>query len=64
MFITKIIQIGINQALLKHKQAGNPICTSKEGKVVWIPAEKIEIRSESQTIEEIKEQFLKKLNKK
>ena len=43
MFISNIIQNGINEALLMHKQAGNPVCTWKDGKVVWIPAEDIQI---------------------
>jgi hypothetical protein len=39
--ITSIIQAGIHAALLKHKQAGNPICEWKNNKVVWVPADKI-----------------------
>jgi hypothetical protein len=39
--VKEIIQEGIRGALLKHKQAGNPICEWKNGKVVWIPPEKI-----------------------
>jgi len=39
--VKEIIQAGIRSALLKHKQAGNPICEWKDGKVVWIPPEKI-----------------------
>lgn len=34
--VRKIIQIAINNALLQHKLAGNPVCTLKDGKVVWI----------------------------
>jgi hypothetical protein len=34
--VRDIIQSGINEALLKHKQAGNPICEWKNDKVVWI----------------------------
>jgi hypothetical protein len=31
---------GVRAALLRHAQAGNPVATWKEGKVVWIqPAE-------------------------
>lgn len=41
--VTKIIQNGINAALLKHKQAGNQVCEWRDNKVVWIPAEKINI---------------------
>jgi hypothetical protein len=41
--VTQIIQTGIRDALLKHKQAGNQICVWRDNKVVWIPAEKIVI---------------------
>lgn len=44
--VTKIIQKGINDALLKHKQAGNPICEWRDNKVVWIPVDKIVINNE------------------
>jgi len=33
----------IRHALLMHKRAGNPVAGWKDGKVVWIPAEEIEI---------------------
>ncbi len=39
--VTQILQQGIRDALLKHKQAGNPVCECKNGKVIWIPPEKI-----------------------
>jgi hypothetical protein len=42
--ITKDLQIGIQAALLKHKQAGNPICEWQDNKVVWIAPEKINIK--------------------
>jgi hypothetical protein len=41
--VTQIIQKGINDALIKHKQVGNQICVWRDNKVVWIPAEKIMI---------------------
>ena len=41
--LTKILQAGIHRALLRHKQAGNAICEWREGKVVWIPADRIVI---------------------
>ncbi len=41
--VTQIIQAGIKAALLKHKQAGNPICEWRDGKIVWIPAEEIPV---------------------
>ena len=43
--VTKIIQSGINAALLKHKQAGNQVCEWRDNKVVWIPSEKIIINN-------------------
>lgn len=42
--LTQIIQEGIQAALLKHKQAGNPICEWRDNKVVWIPPEKIHVK--------------------
>ena len=35
------IQTGINAALLRHKQLGNPICVWRDNKVVWIKPEQI-----------------------
>ncbi|HBS52161.1 MAG TPA: hypothetical protein DEA62_04175, partial [Coxiellaceae bacterium] len=39
--VAQILQKGIRSALLKHKQAGNPVCEGRDGKVVWIPSEEI-----------------------
>lgn len=39
--VRRIIQTGINEALLKHKQAGNPVCEWKNNKVVWVQPEDI-----------------------
>jgi hypothetical protein len=41
--LTQIIQAGIQAALLKHKQAGNPICEWQDNKVVWIQPEQINV---------------------
>lgn len=41
--IREAIQAGIKSALLKHKQAGNPVCEIKNNKVVWIKPSKIRI---------------------
>lgn len=41
--LTMIIQAGIDEALLKHKQAGNPICEWGDNKVVWISPENIPV---------------------
>lgn len=43
--ITQTIQAGIKAALLKHKQAGKPICEWKDDQVHWIPAENINVQS-------------------
>ncbi len=42
--ITEVIQEGIQAALMKHKQAGNPICEWRDDKVHWIPPEKINVK--------------------
>jgi len=39
--VREIIQSGINDALLKHKQAGNPVCGLKNGKVFWVESQDI-----------------------
>jgi hypothetical protein len=31
------------QALIRHKRLGNPVVVWRDGQVVWIPAEEIEI---------------------
>lgn len=41
--VRQIIQSGIKAALLKHKQAGNPVCSWKNGKVYWIEAKNIPV---------------------
>lgn len=43
--VTGILQKGIHDALLKHKQAGNSVCEWRDNKVVWIPPEKILINN-------------------
>jgi hypothetical protein len=49
--IREVLRRAGNQALLMHKRAGNPIVTWKDGKVVWIPAEEIEIPPDTLTDE-------------
>lgn len=44
--IRKVIQTAINEALLKHKQTGNPVCELRNGEVVWIKPEDIVIREQ------------------
>jgi hypothetical protein len=44
--VTQIIQKGIKAALIKHKQAGNPICEWRGNEIVWVPPEQINIEKE------------------
>lgn len=44
--VTTAIQAGINIALWKHKQLGNPICVWRDGKVVWIAPENINAKQQ------------------
>ncbi|HEV3119391.1 MAG TPA: hypothetical protein VGY58_20210 [Gemmataceae bacterium] len=39
--IDEALRQAVRDALLSHKQAGNPICEWRDGKVVWIPPEEI-----------------------
>lgn len=41
--ITAALRKGVRAALRYHKQAGNPICEWRNGKIVWIPPEKIPV---------------------
>ena len=41
--IEKALKEAVRQALLQHKQAGNPVAAWRNGKVVWIPPEEIEV---------------------
>jgi hypothetical protein len=41
--ITQALAQGVREALLKHKQAGNPIVVWRDGKIVWIKAEEISV---------------------
>lgn len=36
----------VQEALLRHKQAGNPIATSQDGQVIWIAPENIHLGPE------------------
>lgn len=44
--VRQIIQSAINDALLKHKQAGNSVCELRNGKVVWIKPQDIVISNQ------------------
>ena len=42
------IEEGVQQALRRHKCAGNPIVLWQDGKMQWIAAEEIEIQDEGE----------------
>jgi hypothetical protein len=41
--ITRALRKGVRAALRSHKQAGNPICEWRDGKIVWIPPDKVPV---------------------
>jgi hypothetical protein len=41
------VQQAVKEALLMHKRAGNPVVGWKNGRVVWVPAEQIDVEDES-----------------
>jgi hypothetical protein len=41
--VEKALREAVAQALIRHKRLGTPIVVWRDGKVVWIPAEEIEI---------------------
>jgi hypothetical protein len=41
--IEKLLQLGVREALRMHKCFGNPIAVWRDGKVVIVPPEEIEI---------------------
>lgn len=42
--ITSALVHGVREALLKHKQAGNPVVVWRNGKTVWRKLDKISAR--------------------
>lgn len=42
----RALRRAVRQALLEHKQAGNPIAVWKDGRVVIVPPEEIEVPEE------------------
>jgi len=39
--IDHALRNGVREALRRHKQAGNPVCEERDGKVVWVNPEDI-----------------------
>jgi hypothetical protein len=44
--IQEALARGVREELRRHKQAGNPIVVWRDGQVVWIPADEIEVPDE------------------
>ncbi len=41
--IQQALREAVTEALIRHKRLGNPIVVWRDGKVVWVPADEIEI---------------------
>jgi hypothetical protein len=41
--IEEALARAVRAALLRHKQAGNPVCEWRDGRVVWIAPEDIPV---------------------
>jgi len=41
--ITKALQAGVREALKRHKQARNPVVVMKDGQMVWLKPEDIQV---------------------
>lgn len=41
--IDAALEQAVQDALWRHKQAGNPICVWRDGQVVWIPPDEIPV---------------------
>lgn len=44
--VDEAIRKAIRDALLMHKRMGDPVVGWKDGKVVWIPADQIDVEEE------------------
>ena len=41
--IQQAMKQAVREALMRHKRAGNPVATWRDGRVVWIPPEEIPV---------------------
>jgi polyhydroxyalkanoate synthesis regulator phasin len=41
--IDQALRKGVQDALRRHKQAGKPICEQRDGKIIWIQPEDIDL---------------------
>jgi hypothetical protein len=47
--VDRALQKAVTRALIQHKRLGHSIVVWRDGKVVWIPAEEIEVPEEDQS---------------
>lgn len=47
--VTRAIGRAVRAAILDHKRTGDPIAEWKDGKVVWTPADQIELPPEDES---------------
>lgn len=45
--ITRALSRAVNEALLQHKKAGNPVASWKDGRIVWIQHEDIPVEEKN-----------------
>lgn len=45
--ITRALSRAVNEALLQHKKAGNPVASWKDGRIVWIQPEDIPVEEKN-----------------
>ncbi len=43
--IDKALKKAVQEALVRHKQAGNPIVVWRDGKIVWLKPEEIPVQA-------------------
>lgn len=43
--IDKALKKAVQEALVRHKQAGNPIVVWRDGKIVWLKPEEIPVQT-------------------
>ena len=41
--ITDALATGVREALKRHKQAGNPVVVWRDGKMIWLKPEEIQV---------------------
>ena len=44
--IERALGRAVREALLRHKQAGNPVAASRDGQVVWVEPDDIQIAND------------------